>query len=184
MQLIFERSREGRRCAILPKSDVPVVALPADQLRSQAPKLPMVSEIDLSRHYTELEKHVHGVNDGFLSPWFLHHEIQPQINNEMASLPGFANVHPLQDESTMQGAMEMLYTTKEYLCEITGMDDMTFQPAAGAHGEFTGILMMKAYHHHRGDKHRTKNYDSRCCSRHQPCYRSHGWLYSRNDSFR
>jgi len=156
MQLIFERSREGRRCAILPKSDVPVVALPADQLRSQAPKLPMVSEIDLSRHYTELEKHVHGVNDGFYPLGSCTMKYNPQINNEMASLPGFANIHPLQDESTMQGAMEMLYTAKEYLCEITGMDDMTFQPAAGAHGEFTGILMMKAYHHHRGDKHRTK----------------------------
>jgi len=156
MQLIFERSREGRRCAILPKSDVPVVALPADQLRKQAPKLPMVSEIDLSRHYTELEKHVHGVNDGFYPLGSCTMKYNPQINNEMASLPGFANIHPLQEESTVQGALEMIYTTKKYLCEITGMDDMSFQTSAGAHGEFGGILMIKAYHQLKGDLHRTK----------------------------
>ena len=156
MQLIFERSREGRRCALLPQSDVPQINLAPEFLRSEAPKLPTVSEIDLSRHYTELEKHVHGVNDGFYPLGSCTMKYNPQINNEMAGLPGFAGIHPLQDESTVQGALELLHTTKEYLCEITGMDDMSFQTSAGAHGEFGGILMIKAYHVSRGDTKRTK----------------------------
>ena len=156
MQLIFERSREGRRCALLPTSDVDIKEIPAEFLRAQAPKLPMVSEIDLSRHYTELEKQVHGVNDGFYPLGSCTMKYNPQVNNEMAGLPGFANIHPLQDEASVQGALELLHTTKEYLCEITGMDEMTFQTSAGAHGEFGGVLMIKAYHESRGDHHRKK----------------------------
>lgn len=156
MQLIFERSRPGRRCALLPTSDVAVTDIPAELLRSEAPKLPMVTEIDLSRHYTELEKQVHGVNDGFYPLGSCTMKYNPQINNEMAALAGFAGIHPLQAQDTVQGALELLHTTKKYLCEITGMDDMTFQTSAGAHGEFGGVLMIKAYHLSRGDDHRKK----------------------------
>lgn len=80
----------------------------------------------------------------------------PKINEELASLPGFTAIHPLQPEHTVQGAMQVLFQAEQALCEITGMDAMTFQPAAGAHGEFTGLLLIKAYHKHRGDQKRTK----------------------------
>jgi len=156
MQLIFERSRAGRSCSILPACDVEKTALPETMKRASAPRLPMVSEIDLSRHYTELEKHVHGVNDGFYPLGSCTMKYNPQIDEEIAALPGFTGVHPLQPMDTVQGSLEVLVTAKTMLCEITGMDDMTFQPAAGAHGELTGMLMIKAYHQSKGNTERNK----------------------------
>src|SRR5665647_1763942 len=156
MQLIFERSREGRSCSILPACDVAKTVLPETMRRANAPRLPMVSEIDLSRHYTELEKHVYGVNDGFYPLGSCTMKYNPQIDEEMAHLPGFSGVHPLQPIDTVQGSLEVLATARNILCEITGMDDMTFQPAAGAHGELTSMLMIKAYHHSKGNTKRDK----------------------------
>ncbi|MCE5195568.1 MAG: aminomethyl-transferring glycine dehydrogenase subunit GcvPB [Negativicutes bacterium] len=156
MQLIFERSRSGRSCSILPACDVEKTALPEAMRRAFAPRLPMVSEIDLSRHYSELEKHIHGVNDGFYPLGSCTMKYNPQINEEIAALAGFTGVHPLQPSDTVQGSLEVLAATKAILCEITGMDDMTFQPAAGAHGELTGMLMIKAYHQSKGQSKRNK----------------------------
>ena len=156
MKLIFERSVAGRSCAILPACDVPAAELPASLARQQALNLPELSEIDLSRHYTELCKQVHGVNDGFYPLGSCTMKYNPAINEEMAALPGFNGVHPLQPVSTAQGSMEMLYTAEQQLCKVTGMDAMTFQPAAGAHGEYTGVLLIKAYHQSRGDMARDK----------------------------
>ena len=115
-----------------------------------------MSEVDLKRHYTELAKKCHGVNDGFYPLGSCTMKYNPRINEEMANLEGFAAVHPLQPEHTVQGSLEVIQTLEKYLCEITGMDRLTLQPAAGAHGEFTGLLLMKAYHHARGDQKRTK----------------------------
>lgn len=156
MQLIFERSHEGRSCSLLPACDVAKTVLPETMRRAIAPRLPMVSEIDLSRHYSELEKQVYGVNDGFYPLGSCTMKYNPQIDEEMAALPGFTGVHPLQPIDTIQGSLEVLTTAKNILCEITGMDDMTFQPAAGAHGELTGMLMIKAYHQSKGDTGRNK----------------------------
>ena len=156
MKLIFEKSVPGRRCAILPACDVPKVELPAELKREVAPLLPEMSEVDVSRHYTELNQHVHGVNCGFYPLGSCTMKYNPRINEEMASLPGFASVHPLAPEAAVAGCEEVIATAKRYLCEITGMADMTFQPAAGAHGEFTGVLLIKQYHDSRNDKARTK----------------------------
>ena len=156
MKLIFEKSVPGRRCTILPACDVESVSLPASLRRETKPTLPEMSETDISRHYTELCKQVHGVNCGFYPLGSCTMKYNPRIDEEMAALPGFTGVHPLSPAEDREGMRQVLDTAAQYLCEITGMDAMTFQPAAGAHGEFTGVLLIKQYHDARGDKKRTK----------------------------
>lgn len=154
--LIFEKSQEGRKMSILPECDVPVILPDEARQRKRDMHLPQLSENDISRHYTEMAKKAYGVNDGFYPLGSCTMKYNPKINEDMAALPGFTQIHPLQPEHTVQGCMEVLKTAEKYLCEITGMDRMTFQPAAGAHGEFTGLLLIKAYHESRGDGKRTK----------------------------
>ncbi len=156
MKLIFEKSVPGRGMQYLPQCDVEEVSLPASFCRASAPKLPELSETDVSRHYTELNKQVHGVNCGFYPLGSCTMKYNPRLNEEMAALPGFTGVHPLAPRHTTEGCREVLDTARTLLCEITGMDDMTFQPAAGAHGEFTGVLLIKRYHDTRGDSKRNK----------------------------
>ena len=156
MKLIFEKSVPGRRCTILPACDVDAVSLPESLRRETKPDLPQLSETDISRHYTELCHQVHGVNCGFYPLGSCTMKYNPRIDEEMAALPGFTNCHPLAPRESLAGMRHVLDTAREYLCEITGMDGMTFQPAAGAHGEFTGVLLIKQYHDARGDKKRTK----------------------------
>ena len=156
MKLIFEKSAAGHRCAILPACDVEENALSAELTREVAPKLPELNEQEISRHYTELNKRVHGVNCGFYPLGSCTMKYNPRIDEETAALPGFTQVHPLAPAHTVEGCKEALDTAKAYLCEITGMDDMTFQPAAGAHGEFTGVMLIKQYHDARGDSKRRK----------------------------
>ncbi|MBQ6692372.1 MAG: aminomethyl-transferring glycine dehydrogenase subunit GcvPB [Clostridia bacterium] len=156
MKLIFEKSVPGRGTTMLGKCDVEAVALPAELCRQEAPALPEISETDLSRHYTELCQKVHGVNCGFYPLGSCTMKYNPRIDEEIAALPGFTAVHPLAPKETVEGCYEALDTAKKYLCEVTGMDDMTFQPAAGAHGEFTGVLLIKQYHESRGESHRNK----------------------------
>ncbi|WP_367566295.1 aminomethyl-transferring glycine dehydrogenase subunit GcvPB [Lacrimispora sp.] len=154
--LIFEKGREGRSLSILPECDVPVTMPKEGGRRKIDLHLPQMSENDISRHYTETAKMAYGVNDGFYPLGSCTMKYNPKINEDTSSLPGFTQIHPLQPEHTVQGCLEVLKTAEQYLCEITGMDRMTFQPAAGAHGEFVGLLLMKAYHESRGDKKRTK----------------------------
>ena len=156
MELIFEKSVAGRGNQYLPTCDVDYTDLPAELLRETAPALPELSENDLSRHYTQLNKNVHGVNCGFYPLGSCTMKYNPRIDEEMAALPGFTGIHPLAPKHTTTGCQEVLDTSRKLLCEITGMDDMTFQPAAGAHGEFTGVLLIKQYHEARGEKQRTK----------------------------
>ena len=156
MKLLFEKSYVCRRCSVLPACDVDTAALPEALCRQEPPHLPELSETDISRHYTELEKRTYGVNDGFYPLGSCTMKYNPKINEEMASLPGFTEIHPLQPPHTAQGCLETLQLARTYLCEITGMDDMTFQPAAGAHGELTGLMLIKRYHEARNDFSRTK----------------------------
>lgn len=156
MELIFERSRAGRGCTVLPPCDVPIVELPQELKRQETLHLPEVAEVDLSRHYTELAHNTFGVNCGFYPLGSCTMKYNPKLNEEMAALPGFTAIHPLQPMHTVQGCLEVLAAAEKYLCEITGMDHMTFQPAAGAHGEFTGLLLIKAYHAQHNDTKRTK----------------------------
>ncbi len=151
MKLLFEKSIPGRSSDYLPECDVPETVLPANLVRKKDALLPFLSENDVSRHYSELEKRAYGVNDGFYPLGSCTMKYNPKINEKIAALSGFTDVHPLQPISTVQGCLEVLETLENRLCEITGMDAMTLQPAAGAHGEFTGMLLIKKYHEKRGE---------------------------------
>lgn len=154
--LVFEKGKTGRGLSLLPECDVEVVLPKEKDKRELKLHLPELSENELSRHYTELAKKCHGVNDGFYPLGSCTMKYNPKINEDMAGLDGFTQVHPLQPQHTVQGCLEVIKTAENYLSEITGMDRVTFQPAAGAHGEFTGLLLIKAYHESRGDYKRTK----------------------------
>ena len=154
MKLIFELGTEGRGLSLMPACDVPEYTLPEE--RTAPLRLPHVSENELTRHYTALCKRIHGVNDGFYPLGSCTMKYNPKIDEDMAALPGFTQLHPLQPIETAQGALEALHTLGAELGEVFGMDAVTFQPAAGAHGEFTGVLLIKAYHTDRGDFNRTK----------------------------
>lgn len=155
MKLIFEMGAPGRGCDLIPPCTTPEIT-PKVPLRKKALHLPEVSETELSRHYTDLAKQTHGVNDGFYPLGSCTMKYNPKINDAASLLPGFTNIHPLQDEKNVQGCLEVLSSIEEALCEITGMQACTLQPAAGAHGEFTGLLLIKAWHTSRGDSKRTK----------------------------
>ena len=154
MKLIFQQGAEGHCLHLLPACDVPEYKLSTE--RTAALRLPHVSENELTRHYTALCKRIHGVNDGFYPLGSCTMKYNPKIDEEMAALPGFTQLHPLQPAETAQGALEALHVLGTELGEVFGMDAVTFQPAAGAHGEFTGVLLIKAYHTERGDTARTK----------------------------
>lgn len=157
-ELIFELSKPGRVAYSLPELDVPEEqdVIPAEFLRKEPAELPEVSELDLMRHYTELSRRNHGVDNGFYPLGSCTMKYNPKVNEDMARLPGFAKIHPYQAEETVQGALQLLYELQEDLAEITGMDKVTLQPAAGAHGEWTGLMMIRAYHESRGETQRNK----------------------------
>ncbi len=156
MNLIFEKSIPDRGCEILPGCDVPVVSVSSKFLREKELHLPEVAENDLSRHYTELLNRTFGVNNGFYPLGSCTMKYNPKINDDVAKLPGFAGVHPLQALDSVQGCLEVMKLAEDYLSEVTGMDAMDFQPAAGAHGEYTGLKLIWAYHKERGDLKRNK----------------------------
>ena len=159
-KLIFEISKEGRKAYSLPKCDVEEVNLesliPSEFLSDKDLDLPEVSEVDIIRHYTQLSNKNYGVDTGFYPLGSCTMKYNPKINEDMASLSGFANIHPYQPEETVQGALELMYNLDKMLAEVAGMERMTLQPAAGAHGELVGLMVIKAYHKKRGDSKRTK----------------------------
>ena len=153
--LIFEIGSPGRIGATLPKCDVAQSELPKGLLREELP-LPEVSEIDLMRHYVHLSQLNHSVDTGFYPLGSCTMKYNPKVNEEAAKLPGFTRTHPYQDHGTVQGNLRLMYELQEFLKEIGGFAGVSLQPAAGAHGELTGILMIRAYHEERGDAKRTK----------------------------
>lgn len=159
-KLIFEQGSEGRKGYSLPPCDVPERKLadliPEEFLRENDPELPEVSEIETVRHFTKLSTFNHGVDTGFYPLGSCTMKYNPKITEELARLEGFARLHPYQPEDTVQGALELMYNLGEDLAKIAGMDKTTLQPAAGAHGEMTGMMIIRAYHQHRGDSKRTK----------------------------
>lgn len=157
MKLLFETSVSGRSAEYLPELDVPALEPVRGELaRKSALDLPELSEVDVDRHYSALERRTHGVNNGMYMLGSCTMKYNPQVNEVTAALPGFASLHPLQPAHTCQGALEALVELEGALNEICGMDATTFQPAAGAHGELTGLLLIKAYHEDKGDAARTK----------------------------
>ncbi|MGA9518453.1 MAG: aminomethyl-transferring glycine dehydrogenase subunit GcvPB, partial [Trichococcus sp.] len=158
--VIFELSRPGRVGYSLPKSDVPKTdfkaKLPEHLVRKQPAELPEISELQLMRHYTNLSQDNFGVENGFYPLGSCTMKYNPKINEVTARLDGFANIHPYQPVETVQGALQLMHELQEDLAVITGMDGVSLQPAAGAHGEWTGLMMVRAYHEKNGDLQRTK----------------------------
>jgi len=159
-KLIIELSKKGRKAYSIPKNDVDTIDaekyIPKNVLRKEDPNIPEVYEVDVMRHYTNLSTKNYGVDTGFYPLGSCTMKYNPKINEDMAKLPNFANIHPRQSENTVQGSLELMYDLQEKLCEITGTDGLTLQPAAGAHGELTGLMIIKKYHEERKDTKRTK----------------------------
>ena len=153
--LIYDLSAPGRPGVPLPAPDVPLTALPKGLVRQDLP-LPELSELDVVRHFVRLSQLNHSVDTGFYPLGSCTMKYNPKVNEDAARLPGFAFSHPLQDPETAQGNLALMYSVQEWLKEIGGFEGMSLQPAAGAHGELTGILIIRAYHRSRGDLRRTK----------------------------
>ena len=158
--LIFERSREGRYAYSLPQSDIKTDSveriLDDKFIRKNKAEFPEVAELDLVRHYMELSNKNFGVDSGFYPLGSCTMKYNPKINEKVARISGFAESHPLQEEEQIQGSLEIIYSLQEELKEITGMDEVTLQPAAGAHGEWTALMIFKAYHIKNGEGHRNE----------------------------
>lgn len=152
---IYERSVPGRCGVDLPDCDVPETPLPQDLLRGDSGQ-PELSQLDVVRHYLHLSQHNFGVDSGFYPLGSCTMKYNPKINEEIARLPGFAWTHPLQDPDTAQGNLGLMYRLQDWLTEIGGFAATSLQPSAGAHGEFTALLMMRAWHADRGDTGRTQ----------------------------
>lgn len=152
---IFEITSPGRQGFRFPESDVPLAELPDGLVRKILP-LPELSEMDVVRHFTRLSQLNHGVDIGFYPLGSCTMKYNPKINEETARLPGLAHIHPFQPIETVQGALGLMYETQEWLKEISGFEAVSLQPAAGAHGELTGVLIIRAYHNARQDHKRVK----------------------------
>ena len=158
-KLIFELSKEGRCGYSLPKNeltDYDMSALPASLMRGEAPALPEVDELTVVRHYTNMSNNNFGVDTGFYPLGSCTMKYNPKVNEDMAAHHSFTTLHPLQDVDTVQGALEVYYNLQESLAELSGLKEFTLNPFAGAHGELTGLMVMRSYHSSRGDDKRIK----------------------------
>lgn len=160
-EVIFELSKPGRRCHKLPACDVPSSQslgelIPKDQLADKPPPLPEVGEIDLIRHYTNLSARNMSIDTNFYPLGSCTMKYNPKRHERLAALPGFASLHPLQDDDTTQGMLEILYEMQQFLAEISGLPAVSLQPAAGAQGELTALYVAAAYFRDRGQTHRRK----------------------------
>ena len=154
--LIFERSVPGKRGMDLPRLDVPEAqdTRPAHLRRGGFEALPELSEVDVIRHFTRLSKWNYGVDDGIYPLGSCTMKHNPRLNEKVAGLPGFTDTHPMAPDALVQGNLELIYTLQEWLKEITGLPGVTLQPSAGAAGELTGVMLIRAYHVSRGAKRR------------------------------
>lgn len=158
-KLIFEISRPGRKGYELPADNYGVngiAEIPAELLRTAPAELPEVSEMDVVRHYTNLSNKNFGVDTGFYPLGSCTMKYNPRINEEVAAMPEFTELHPLQSAESVQGALELYYNLQKSLAELAGLAEFTLNPYAGAHGELTGLMIMRQYHRSRGDNKRTK----------------------------
>jgi len=154
--LLPDISQPGKIGCSLPTLDVSPAELPPKELLRQELELPEVSEVELMRYFTALSKLNYGVDTGFYPLGSCTMKYNPKWHEDVAKLPGFASIHPYQPEESVQGALQLMFELQEYLAEITGMSATSLVPIAGAHGELTSLLMVKAYHQDRGDKARRK----------------------------
>lgn len=158
--IVFTRSRPGRVGYSLPRPDVSPVDLetriPESLRRPSPPNLPALSELDVVRHFLRLSQLNWGVDIGFYPLGSCTMKYNPKMNEAISALPGFVAIHPYQSEETVQGILMLLWELEQYLCEIFGADHFVLQPGAGAHGELTGLLLMRAYHQHKGQSQRNE----------------------------
>jgi glycine dehydrogenase subunit 2 len=151
MKLIFEKSKPGRRAAVVPKSDLPVPEVPEELRRRKAPRLPELAEPEIVRHFTALADRTFGVDTGFYPLGSCTMKHNPRVNERVVALPGFRDLHPLQEEEGAQGALELMWRLQEILAEVCGLEAVSLQPAAGSQGELTGLMLMRAYFADRGE---------------------------------
>jgi glycine dehydrogenase subunit 2 len=151
MKLVYEKSKPGRRASSLPRHDLPVPAVPEELRRAEPPRLPEISEPELVRHFTELSTRTFGIDTGFYPLGSCTMKHNPRVNERLVGLPGFRDLHPLQEEDGAQGALEVMWRLQEILAEIAGLPAVSLQPAAGSQGELTGLLLMRAYFANRGE---------------------------------
>ena len=149
--LIYERSQPGRRASSLPRHDLPAPEVPSELARATPPRLPEVSEPELVRHFTELSTRNFGIDTGFYPLGSCTMKHNPRVNERLVGLPGFRDLHPLQEEEGAQGALELMWRLQEILAEVCGLDAVSLQPAAGSQGELTGLMLFHAYFADRGE---------------------------------
>jgi glycine dehydrogenase subunit 2 len=150
-KLLFEQSRPGRRASTLPDHGLPVPDVPSELARTKPPRLPELAEPEIVRHFTGLADRTFGVDTGFYPLGSCTMKHNPRMNERVVSLPGFRDLHPLQEEDGAQGALELMWRLQEILAEVVGLDAVTLQPAAGSQGELTGLMLMRAYFADRGE---------------------------------
>jgi glycine cleavage system P protein (glycine dehydrogenase) subunit 2 len=152
MKLVFEKSRPGRRAGRVPRPEKLIVPeIPAELRRRTPPRLPELPENEIVRHFTELTTRNFGIDTGFYPLGSCTMKYNPRVNERVAALPGFRDLHPLQDEDASQGALELMHELQDILAEITGLDAVSLQPAAGSQGELTGLMLMRAYFADKGE---------------------------------
>src|SRR5215813_5612164 len=155
MATVYELSVSGRAAVDLPASDVPATDLPPDEVRADC-GLPELSQLDVVRHYLALSQRNFGVDSGFYPLGSCTMKFNPKVNEAIANIAGFSETHPLQPLETVQGNLVLMFELQQWLAEIGGFAGVSLQPCAGAHGEFAGLLMMRAYHRERRDFKRTR----------------------------
>ena len=156
MKLIFEKSKPGRRASSLPRHDLPVPDLPDELRRAEPPRLPELAEPEVVRHFSELATRTFGIDTGFYPLGSCTMKHNPRVNERVVALPGFRDLHPLQEEDGAQGALELQWRLQEILAEVCGLDAVSLQPAAGSQGELTGLMLMRAYFAERGESERRR----------------------------
>ena len=151
MKLIYEKSQAGRRGIGVPQPDLPVPEVPAELARARPPRLPELAEPEVLRHFTELSTRNFGIDTGFYPLGSCTMKYNPRINERLVALPGFANLHPLVEDDAAQGALELEWHLEQIMREVTGLDAVSLQPAAGSQGELTGLMLFHAYFAERGE---------------------------------
>jgi glycine dehydrogenase subunit 2 len=156
MKLLYERSQPGRRASRIPSPGLPVPELPVSLRRAQPPRLAEVAEPELVRHFTELSTRNFGIDTGFYPLGSCTMKYNPRVNERLAALPGFRDTHPRQELDSCQGSLELMWRLQELLADITGLDAVTLQPAAGSQGELLGLMLVRAYLQDRGERGRNE----------------------------
>jgi glycine dehydrogenase subunit 2 len=152
VKLIYEKSKPGRRASQIPRyAGLPAPDIPEELRRREPPRLPEVPELELVRHFTELSTRNFGIDTGFYPLGSCTMKYNPRVNERLVALPGFASLHPLQEEEGAQGALELAWRLQEILAEVTGLHAVSLQPAAGSQGELTGLMLVRAYFADKGE---------------------------------